>query len=356
MKALKQYFQKKIAEWDLYVELRNLTGNDSDSKRIAQSDVRIYDEVATNLLSRLGSEIRFSDKNFGDKGELGSVIDSFNKQREQDFQKRMSEAKSDEEREYLEANKPKEIAFQDIVDAKLGLAEAEQLFDGTENKFYKMYQQVFEYIQKSSTEFKKNMANGINETMSAAGKLRKLQDEKRRELNKFDKDANGKVAPGQQAGYKAVEEKFDRDIRNATDALFKESSAFMKATKDLARLTTAEVQAVRDEAVKLLKTINSNKREVIQDGKIIGYDYTDKDGNKSFISKETYDQLYSSVDNTSGKGSLWKRESKEGNSFERIKSWATGKKYDDGSGNCIRCVRRCSRCAQSRTRRVERIE
>ena len=270
-KEAELYFQKKIAEWDLYIELRNLTGNDSDSKRIAQSDVRIYDEVATNLLSRLGSEIRFSDKNFGDKGELGSVIDSFNKKREQDFQKRMSEAKSDEEREYLEANKPKEIAFQDIVDAKLGLAEAEQLFDGTENKFYKMYQQVFEYIQKSSTEFKKNMANAINETMSAAGKLRKLQDEKRRELNKFDKDANGKVAPEQQDGYKAVEEKFDREIRNATDALFKERSEFMEATKDLARLTTTEIQKVRDTALALLQVINKSKEDVIIDGKIAGY-------------------------------------------------------------------------------------
>lgn len=327
-KEAEQYFQKKIAEWDLYVELRNLTGNDVDSRAIAQSDTRVYDDVSLRLLSRLGSDIRFSDKNFEE-----NVIPEFNKKRKIDHEKRLSQAKREEEIAFLTDNKPKDISIQDIIDAKLTLAEAEELFDGTENKFYKMYQQVFEHIQKSSIDFKKNMANAISETMTSAKKLEKIRFERKQKLSEIPQK-DGKPLPEFQPGYDAIVEKYDREEQQVLDALFQESGKFMNATKDLARLTTAEIQSVRESAKTLLNLINLNKEEVVRDGKVVGYNVGNvkPDGTRTFISKESFDRLNSSFESTGDKGDIWKRKSKEAKSFERVSSWIRGKEYDNGTG------------------------
>lgn len=317
-------FQRKIAEWELYVEIKKLTGSDVVAQKVAGADTQVWDDNSLALMKRLGDGLRFDFSDFEK-----DVLTPFNKERADKHAERVKKAKNDVEREHLRSVAPKHITMEDINSAKVPLSDMEELFKGTSGQYYKMYAAIYELIQKNSNDFKRNTAESIGEVMNASQKLNKLRNNRREALGKFKRDKDGNVID--EDGYSAVQEKYRREERDLLDSVFNESSGTIEAMRNVANLAVVEIEKVKAKARELLTLIDKDKQEVYQDGKLIGYNYKlGKDGKyQQFIKTDTYNGLVAQNKMVTEKGAVLERQNDMGVSLKRVKSFVSGKAYDN---------------------------
>ena len=323
-KEAEVFFQRKVSEWELFLEIKKLTGSDAVASKISKAQPMVWDENSLALMKRLGDGLRFDFSDFEKE-----VLQPFNDERAKKHEERVKKATNDNDRAYLRSIAPKSITMEDINGAKMTLPEAEELFKGTNGQYYKMYSIIYELIQKNSNDFKRNTAESIGEVMNASQKLNKLRNNRREALGKFKRDKDGNVID--EDGYAAVQEKYRREERDLLDSVFNESSGTIEAMRNVANLAVVEIEKVKAKARELLTLIDKDKQEVYQDGKLIGYNYNlGKDGKyQQFIKTDTYNGLVAQNKMVTEKGAVLERQNDIGVSLKRVKSFVSGKAYDN---------------------------
>ena len=195
--------------------------------------------------------------------------------------------------------------------------ETAKLFLGDDAALFKLWKETKKAIEEDELEVRVNAAKAVGDMMSIAKKIKSLESQRDEELLSY--------TPGT-ADYEAISDKWEKQIMELRSSLLELDPAFQKIFQDTTGMSIRQIEALRQEAKKLLDLIAKTGSPVMdENGQVKGYQYTDASGRDMFIDIERYKDVQKRVEQ------FGKKASEVRIAFDRMWDWINGKDQGDGT-------------------------
>lgn len=186
--------------------------------------------------------------------------------------------------------------------------------------FYDSWKEIKDRIEKNGIDLKVNAAKAYHDAMTLDEQLKALEAQRDEELSQYHEE---------DPMYASILEKWESEIRKVRGELFALSPEFKDLLVDTTAMGVSELTRLYNKAVALKAYIDQNRtKTVYENGKPVGYEYTQEDGRTGYISIDEYEKINDVMNKTKKKASEVKI------AFNEMWAWITGEDADkDGKAD-----------------------